>query len=55
MGDAGNEFCERKVDWELEFARLEVNVTFAYWLSRRVISSTYCLGQTSPNSLNRAL
>lgn len=32
MGDAGNELGERKVDWELEFARLEVNVTFAYWL-----------------------
>lgn len=32
MGDAGNELSERKVNWELEFARLEVNVTFAYWL-----------------------
>jgi hypothetical protein len=32
MGDAGSELREHKADWELEFARLEVNVTFAYWL-----------------------
>lgn len=31
MGACG-ELNERRVDWELEFARLEVNVTFAYWL-----------------------
>jgi hypothetical protein len=31
MGDAGNELSKHKVDWELEFARLKVNVTFAYW------------------------
>lgn len=32
MCDTGNELGEHKVDWELEFARLEVNLTFAYWL-----------------------
>jgi hypothetical protein len=32
MGEAGGELTEHKVDWELEFAKLAVNIAFAYWL-----------------------
>ncbi len=32
MGETGSEFNEHKVDWKLEFARLEVIAAFARWL-----------------------
>jgi hypothetical protein len=32
MGETGRELSEHKVDWELEFAKLAVNISFAYWL-----------------------
>ena len=32
MGSTNGELKEHKVDWELEFAKLAVNISFAYWL-----------------------